>query len=249
MIRGLAEKLARGRSFRRTIEVAGRKLPIHVTPDAQLKYLKPGGASFDHDLVQLAEQHVGAADQVWDIGSNVGTFAVAASAVATKGSVLAVEADIWLTQLLRRTANEAAHGGRIEVLPVALSDKAGTARFMIAERGRASNSLEQAGGRKPAGGVREVQTVPTLTLDMLAAERGIPDFMKIDVEGAELAVLSGGESILKAGNTKFYIEIGANQADEAMQFMTQRGYRAVDPVTLEPLERCAFNTLFVAGAR
>lgn len=245
MIRGWVEKLARGRSFKRSLTVADSKWPIHVTPDAQLKYLKPGSTSFDHDLVQFAEQHVGNADTVWDIGANVGTFAVAAAAMAQQGSVLAVEADIWLAQLLHRTANEAAYGGRIEVLPVALSDQVGTARFLIAARGRASNALEQVGGHVTAGGVREIQTVPTLTLDILAAERGIPDLVKIDVEVAELAVLSGGQNLIQARKAKFYIELGLSTFSGITKIMTAGGYRGFDPVTLKPQEGPARNILFL----
>ena len=39
-----------------------------------------------------------------------------------------------------------------------------------------------------AGGVRSTRLVPTVTLDWLAARFPAPDVLKIDVEGAELAL-------------------------------------------------------------
>ena len=167
MIRRLAERLARGRVLRRTIEVAGRRVPIHVSPDAQLKYLKPGARAFDADLLELAERRLAIDAVVWDVGANVGTFAVAAAVVAQHGRVFAIEADIWLAGLLRRTAAEPIFAGRIEVVPCAVAANAGVARFVIAARGRASNSLELSGGRSQMGGAREVVLVPTLPLDAL----------------------------------------------------------------------------------
>lgn len=94
MLRTLAERIARGRSFRRNITVNGSRHSIYVSPDAQLKYLKPGG--FDHDLIEVAERHAKPGQAVWDIGANVGVFSVAAQAM--KCSVVAVEADIWLAK-------------------------------------------------------------------------------------------------------------------------------------------------------
>ena len=245
MIRRLAERLARGRILRRTILVAGQRVPIYISPDAQLKYLKPGARAFDADLLVLAEQHLSADAVVWDVGANVGTFAVAAAAVAQRGQVFAIEADIWLAGLLRRTAAEPAYGGRIQVVPCAVAATAGVARFVIAARGRASNALEISGGRSQMGGVREVVLVPTLSLDTLLESLPAPDFVKIDVEGAELAVLKGAARLLREVRPKVYIEVDESLAEEVYALFAGHGYAAVDPTGSRPLERCIENTLFV----
>ena len=245
MIRRLAERLARGRILRRTILVAGQRVPIHISPDAQLKYLKPGARAFDADLLVLAEQHLSADAVVWDVGANVGTFAVAAAAVAQRGQVFAIEADIWLAGLLRRTAAEPAYGGRIQVVPCAVAATAGVARFVIAARGRASNALEISGGRSQMGGVREVVLVPTLSLDTLLESLPPPDFVKIDVEGAELAVLQGAARLLRKVRPKVYIEVDESLAEEVYALFAGHGYAALDPTDSRPLERCIENTLFV----
>lgn len=245
MIRRLVERLARGKVLRRTIRVAGRRVPIHISPDAQLKYLKPGARAFDADLLALAEQRLSADSVVWDVGANVGTFTVASAAVAERGQVFAIEADIWLAGLLRRTAAEPVYGRRIEVVPCAVAASSGVARFVIAARGRASNALEVSGGRSQMGGVREVVLVPTLPLDTLLDTLPAPSFVKIDVEGAELAVLQGAERLLREVRPSVYIEVDEGSAAEVYALFTRHGYTAMDPATDQPLGHCIENTLFV----
>ncbi len=245
MIRRLVERLARGKVLRRTIQVAGQRVPIHISPDAQLKYLKPGARAFDADLLALAEQRLSADSVVWDVGANVGTFAVAAAAVAQRGQVVAIEADIWLAGLLRRTAAEPVYGGRIQVVPCAVAATCGVARFVIAARGRASNALEVSGGRSQMGGAREVVLVPTLPLDTLLDTLPAPSFVKIDVEGAELAVLHGAERLLREVRPSVYIEVDEGSSAEVYALFTGYGYDALDPATDQPLGHCIENTLFV----
>ena len=249
MIRRLAELLARGRRFRRRIRVAGQLAPIWVSPDAQLKYLKPGERAFDRDLLELAEQRLGPDDVVWDVGANIGTFSVAAATVAVSGEVVAIEADIWLAQLLRKTAAEPFFAGRIKVVPCAVAAGSGIARFVIAARGRASNALEASGGRSQMGGAREVVLVPTLSLDTLLETLPAPTFVKIDVEGAELAVLEGASRLLREVRPVVYIEIDESSADTAYALFMQHGYCAYDPVDHRVLDRCVENTLFVPEPR
>lgn len=244
MIRRLAELLARGRRFRRRIRVAGQLAPIWVSPDAQLKYLKPGERAFDRDLLELAEQRLGPNDVVWDVGANIGSFSVAAATVATSGEVVAIEADIWLAELLQRTAAEPFFGGRLKVVHCAAAAEAGEARFVISARGRASNALEVGGGRSPMVRAREIVMVPTLPLDDLLDQLAAPTFVKIDVEGAELLVLRGASRLLSEIRPRIYVEVDQRLAGEVMALLVTANYAAFDPRTGERLERCLENTLF-----
>ena len=244
MIRRLAELLARGRRFRRRIRVAGQLAPIWVSPDAQLKYLKPGERAFDRDLLELAEQRLGPDDVVWDVGANIGTFSVAAATVAVSGQVVAIEADSWLAELLQRTAAEPFFGGRLKVVHCAAAAEAGEARFVISARGRASNALEVGGGRSPMVRAREIVMVPTLPLDDLLDQLAAPTFVKIDVEGAELLVLRGASRLLSEIRPRIYVEVDQRLAGEVMALLVTANYAAFDPRTGERLEHCLENTLF-----
>jgi FkbM family methyltransferase len=166
---------------------------------------------------------------VWDIGANVGVFSVVA-ALHADVRVVAVEADAWLGQLLRRTAALPAYRpGAIDVLIAAIAARDGVEQFQIAERGRASNALVSAGGRSMMGGTRAVQLVPVLRLDTLAASLGAPDFIKIDVEGAETQAIEGALALLEAKRPIIYAEIGSDQFAAIADLIAPIGYAMFGP--------------------
>ncbi|HEX6346050.1 FkbM family methyltransferase [Umezawaea sp.] len=78
-------------------------------------------------------------------------------------------------------------------------------------------------------------TVETDTLDGFCARHGIDrvDFLKADVEGAELDVLSGGEGVLEKHTPTVLLEIEARHLrrfdrspESVVDWMADRGYRA-----------------------
>lgn len=208
MLRRLTELLARGRVFRRKIIVSGYQVELYVSPDAQLKYLKLSNDAFDADLIRIAECFVKPGDCVWDIGANVGVFTFAASNRSGSGTVVAVEADIWLASILRRTCHLQSQVGRdIRIVPAAIADTDTVLKFRIAGRGRAANALSVVSGSSQMGGTREEQYVPAITLDTLLKAMPQPDFVKIDVEGAEHLVLDGAKITISTVRPTFYIEV------------------------------------------
>lgn len=208
----------------------GSKIPLMVSPDAQLKYLKLGSGAFDSDLITIAENFVEKDSVVWDVGANVGVFTFAAASIAKRGTVVSIEADVWLANLLGKTRRLPVYRNLdIRILPVALFNQDGIAVFKIADRGRASNSLEKAGGLSQMGGVRERQYVPSLRMDTLLEEMPAPDFVKIDVEGAEKFVLEGADKILAEVTPVFYIEVSSVTRDVIMEIMAKHGYVAYSP--------------------
>ena len=239
--------------------VVRRRLPppfasarIFVSTEGGLRYLARAMAEVDPALLRLAAEVVRPGDTVWDVGANVGLFSFAAAVAAGPGGrVLAVEPDTELARLLRRS--EAGGGGAptgrapVEVLPAAVSDDLSVARFHVARRNRATSHL--AGfGTAMAGGVRSTHLVPTVTLDWLAARFPAPDVLKIDVEGAELAVLSGGAGVLGRSPTVI-CEVFERNALAVTNILAGHGYTLYDgerrgggrvPVTAAP-----YNTLAV----
>ncbi len=227
ILRTMLERASRGRSFRRTLTVGDQRAKIYVSGDAQLKYLKPGGRSFDRDLIEISLACLEPQDVVWDIGANIGVFSVAAALRAN--SVVAFEADIWLTELIRRTARlESNTDLDIQVAPIAVADRDGIMTFQIASRGRASNALTSAGGRSQMGGVREEIIVPAFCVDTIGRDLEPPDFVKIDVEGAEYMVVTGGEALFRDKSPLVYAEVGKEVYPDMRQFFLRLGYSVFD---------------------
>ncbi|MEM9062139.1 MAG: FkbM family methyltransferase [Pseudomonadota bacterium] len=219
-MRTLVKRLTRGWTFTRSVEIAGARRWLVVSPDARLAYLKPGSGAFEHELIDIARVFVEPDTVIWDIGANVGLFSVAALAFGAKQAV-AIEADIVMAALIRRTAR--LHGDRITVVPAAISDRCGTASFQISDAGRASNTL--LGTERETDQARHpVETVPTLTMDALLESQPAPAFIKIDVEGAEHLALAGAEAVL-AHKPAIYAEISADVRPQVIPLLERFGYK------------------------
>lgn len=146
---------------------------------------------------------------VVDTGANWGYFSlVAAALVGDSGTVLALEPDPRMFDLLQRNLRLNAFS-RVHALPVA----GGAARGVLLLEGyregagnRGTSHIRTGGEGAGAGLVR----VPSAPLDALAAEHGLTtvDVIKIDVEGAEDAVLAGMREGLRAHRfTRVLIEL------------------------------------------
>jgi FkbM family methyltransferase len=130
-------------------------------------------------------------DLVFDVGAHVGTRARAMRAAGAR--VVALEPQEPFSTFLRRTLPrdirlvEAAAGGVETVAEMAVSSLHPTVSSLKA------GFADEAGSAPGFGHVRwdRVQRVHVTTLDRLIAAEGLPRYVKIDVEGFELEVLSG----------------------------------------------------------
>lgn len=72
----------------------------------------------------------------------------------------------------------------------------------------------------------------TRTLDRLASEFFLPDFIKMDIEGAEVDALHGADSILSTRMPSLLIEVHSVELERSCcEILTRHGYKwtAVDP--------------------
>lgn len=250
-IRTPLERLSRNVSFRRHLPSDLGAVPIIVTPSAALSFWKPRLSS---DLFDFAREFVKPGNVVWDLGANVGLFTIAAAQRAgTSGKVVAIEADIWLAAILRKSlALQPPSSSRVQVLPVAVADSLGIATFNIANRGRASNFLATSAGSTQTGGVRESVSVLTVTLDWLF-EKGVgaPNVLKIDVEGAEIFVLNGAKRVLSEVKPIVLCEVGLEASREIVtEIFIENGYTIYDWESKPRIrtDRACFNTLAIPPA-
>ena len=186
---------------------------------------------------------------VWDIGANSGLFSVAAAYHAgPKGYVLAVEADTDAIRLLYRTVQlQPADQCRIEVVPVAVARNPGFVQFAIAKRARAANAIYGYGSTQ-TGEVEESRTLPAVALDDLLEYFPPPIVLKINVEGAELEVLSGASRVLTQFRPAIHCGVSTQRRDEVSALFQRHGDILFDSASYrnkgnEVIDLCRRNTI------
>lgn len=144
-----------------------------------------------------------------DIGANEGLFTLfAARRVGPSGKVIAVEPSSRERQILDR--NIARNGlGNVTVVPHALAAEPGTAELRIAPK---QHGLHNTLGdfiyeyENEIAIVREPVAVETLDALQTRLALGRVDMIKIDVEGAEVKVLTGAKELLSTSRPILLVE-------------------------------------------
>lgn len=152
---------------------------------------------------------------VYDIGANVGYFSLLAAVLTgPEGKVIAFEPLPRNLSFLRRhvTLNKLKHV--VQVVPAAVSDKSGEAAFNLG----ASNAM---GHLAESGEI----TVRMVALDDISTEIRPPDFMKVDVEGAEYAALKGARALLEQHHPILFLDTHQREAHElTIALLHELGY-------------------------
>ncbi|MFJ3925923.1 FkbM family methyltransferase [Streptomyces sp. NPDC090022] len=177
-----------------------------------------------------------------DIGAEYGLYTWVLSALAgPPGHVHSVEPLPGPARWLR-TVSRLLGSGNVTVHRTALGAGSGHGTLSLPRRrglpvhGRAYLT-EGADGPGPNAEFRSARPVPVplRTLDQLAAEQRLRrvDFVKADVEGAELAVLAGGSRTLRRHRPTLLLEIEGRhlakygaRPDDLLRHLGRYGYRA-----------------------
>jgi FkbM family methyltransferase len=136
---------------------------------------------------------------VWDVGANIGIYAVLLGKAASSGRVISFEpvpetrARLERNLATNRMRNVAVHA-------VALSSRPGTATMEIHPEAHGCDQIVN----NPEGPVVEVQT---MTGDDFAAEHGDPDVIKVDIEGHEPEFFEGCSKMLERRKPLLMLEV------------------------------------------
>lgn len=137
---------------------------------------------------------------LFDIGAHFGVFSIATARLGNKA--VAVDASPTATRMIAIQAalNECA--SRIEIVRAAVSDSNGVMGLLSA--GPFSNGYFRiSAGRSN----RELTPTPSITVDDLVRQFGVPTHIKVDVEGHEAAVLRGARHTLSTYSPVLFLEL------------------------------------------
>jgi FkbM family methyltransferase len=140
-------------------------------------------------------------DIIFDLGAYCGVSSYYFSQlVGSTGKVYAFEPDPLNFSLLQR--NIARHSlTNVVAVQVAISASSGFADFF--SEGALGSTLSEHSSRVPSG---ETSRVKTMTFEQACEIYGVPTFAKIDIEGAEIAVLAAATEFLKRHPIHFTLD-------------------------------------------
>jgi len=178
----------------------------------------------DRTFVRLLAEAIPPGGAVLEGGAYLGFVTIhAAKAVGPSGHVIAFEPNVAIHALLRDNLAANGVGERVALLPKALGDAAGTARFYVRED--TSSLLDLAPDAIP------------VDVDVVRADEEIPgpiDVVKLDVEGSEAAALRGMERLLAGPQAPAAVfvecfprllEAAGSSNDELISVLEGFGYR------------------------
>jgi FkbM family methyltransferase len=165
--------------------------------------------------------------QMFDIGANLGIYAFSFSAAAKDGRVVAFEPDVVNANLFNKT-NARCPRRNVLLEQKVVAENPGSVTFFVDDVSGATGSIRV---RESTFNERNYKCSPTrttmaaTTIDEAAHKFFPPDFIKIDVEGAELEVLKGGRQTLLNARPIMLIEIGSDGDPQSVkEFLNEVDY-------------------------
>lgn len=196
------------------------KFYLHYPIANNLLFLFKKSAFYEEDIKSYISKKVLVSkdDTVFDIGANIGQYMLFFSElVGPKGNVVSFEPNpesfklLSLNKVLNGVSNvvlcDCAVGQSNDRIELGLDEKTG---------GRTSSTIDQEG-------FTSTVTVDQITLKDAVEAHGIPDFVKVDIEGAELNIFPNRDIILNLPKTIFLIEVREDTKHGVLDVF--RGYK------------------------
>jgi FkbM family methyltransferase len=200
----------------------GQDLWMRVNPRTGQHVL---GGIAEPAVQQAMQQHLRPGMTFYDLGANIGFFSLlAARLVGPSGQVVSFEAD---PEIAARLAENLSYNNFTyavveekavwsESVTVSFTRVDGTAS---PDRGLGHVSVGEPG---TAGAI----SVEAISLDQYVLSHRAPDFLKCDVEGAEVAVFRGAERLLRDRRPVLVVEMHSEENHHALLLkFNQCGYR------------------------
>jgi FkbM family methyltransferase len=193
---------------------------LHLNPRTGKAYFEGGG---EPEVQEALREHLRPGMTFYDIGANIGFFSLlAARLVGHEGRVVAFEADPEIASRLRE------HVARNEFGWITVEEKAVWSErcTVFFARTDPAASPDRGLGHVVSESAADTIRVSAESLDDYTRTRPAPDFIKCDVEDAEVEVFRGAQQLLKKKRSGIICEIhsGENQRVLVEEF-SRCGYR------------------------
>jgi len=189
---------------------AAKGLWLHLNPRTGRAYFEGGG---ECEVQQALQKHLRPGMTFYDVGANVGFFSlIAARLVGEQGRVVAFEADPEIAGRLRE------HVARNAFSWVEVNEKAVWSERKTVYFARTDPETSPDRGLGHVADTSSVDTieVSAISLDEFAQSRGAPDFVKCDVEGAEVDVFRGAGRLLREKRPVIVCEMHSAENQRAL---------------------------------
>ncbi|WP_248723823.1 FkbM family methyltransferase [Seonamhaeicola sp. ML3] len=195
------------------------------------------GTRREKDTIALFKDILPECSFVIDIGANIGYFSqYFFELMKSPKTLLLFEPENKNLTYLRKNIDK--HNS-VRIIEKAVSNKSGTANFYVDDLTGQNNSLlsdykvfDEVVKNSGIKNVKKTKIeVQTITIDSLLEEEfksKQPDFIKIDIEGAELLALKGMQKTIKLHHPTLMVEITEN-ISETLQFIHDFGYVIFTP--------------------
>lgn len=218
------------------VDYARAPIRVRVTSE-EIVHLRLRPVAKEPWTVEWIEQSLRDGDAFYDIGANVGDYALIAAKIGGPATrVVAIEPAYATYASLCENVQLNRLGERLVPLPVVLGEasRLGSLSYSDTAAGAAIHSLDGSGGTYD-------QPVLVFTLDELVRQFGLPapTLIKLDVDGAEGAVLAGaGETLRNPELRSLLVEVEEAQTDHVLRAVADAGLtlkRRIDDRYGEPL--------------
>jgi FkbM family methyltransferase len=203
-------------------------------------------SAYDPHLAEWLITRVRPNQSMLDVGANVGVYVLQfAHWSRPDGRVVAVEPNPSAREVLEKHVRLNGLERRVEIVAAAVGAAAGEAALFAID----ADGMSRLGAPNPMlAGRATAITVPVVSLDDLCESRALaPDWLFLDIEGFEIAALSGARRLLATGRQSIGIVVemhpdlwelaGTSRAD-AESLLRELGLRAeplsgqVDPLAV-----------------
>lgn len=171
--------------------------------DSRVRYLLDH--SREPELRSFLRDRLGPKEVLLDVGAHAGVYVMLFCRWSPRGMVHAFEPNPGSRHYLERNVRLNGFGSRVLVQESAVSDRDGRADFFALSR----EGMSRLGSENPALRGRTMRlTVPTTTLDQYCRVNAVhPTWIRMDIEGFEIAALRGAADIIRRGRGSLTIVV------------------------------------------